>query len=141
MDLDVDTTVDVPVGDALCCFIQLLEPFRLKLLAGCLFCHLLQHSLDVRGGVLVQFPFVVVVILGTTANRSRHGISLVERNPPAFFIRGFLLPGCSIWTIQRSTDGVRAIRSRTIFRISLARIGCFFGRVLRRLITPRLVWI
>ena len=62
MDLDVDTTVDVTVGDALGSFIQFLETLRLKLLTRCLFCHLFQHPLNIGSGMLVQFSFVGVIV-------------------------------------------------------------------------------
>ena len=141
MDQNIHTTVDVTVGDALGSFIQFLQSFGFELLTGCLFGYLLQHPLDVCGGILVYFALVVGVILSGTAHRSGNRVRLVEWNPTAFLCDRFLLFRSTAGSLQWSANIIRyggivrvRTRCRIFFRAVVPRLVFLFSRC------PRLIW-
>ena len=93
VNCDIDTIMDISIGNALGSIVQFFDSFVFQLRAGCFFCHLFQHSLDIFGSTVILFPLIVFIVLSFSANRLRNTVSLMIRNAATFFVRRFLLIG------------------------------------------------
>ena len=122
VDLHLDAAMNITVGNTLGSFIEFLEAVCLKLFAGCLFSHLIQHTLNIRCRPFCHFGLIFLIIFDVAAHRIGNRISLVERDPFAFLIRCFLLSGAAGRAFAyRLTVFIGRIRCRASLRLVFSR--------------------
>ena len=114
VNTNLNPAVDITVRDVLRRLVQFSDPLVLQLRASRLFCHFIQHTLNIRRRPVVLLPFVSVVAFGHSSDRLGNGIGLNKRDSAAFSRSCFLFPGFA-------TSAVSVLR----FRCS----GCRFTRL------------
>ena len=126
---DIDTAVNISVGNTLCSFIQFPYAFALQLLAGSFFRHIVQDPFDIRSRTVILFALILGIFRDGTADRGTDAVCLLVRNSSFFRFRGLLLSGAgtsaaglSIFRIIWLIRGFSRLRCVFIvFRLSLGR--------------------
>ena len=90
---DIDTAVNISVGNTLCSFIQFPYAFAFKFLAGSFFRHIVQDPFDIRGSTVILFALILGIFRDGTADRGADAVCLLVRNSSFFGFRGSLLSG------------------------------------------------
>ena len=108
VNCDIDAIMDISIGNALGSIVQFFDPFVFQLRAGCFFCHLFQHSLNVFCSTVVLFPLIVFIVLRFPAHWLRNAISLMIWDATTFFICCFLLARSSSGLACTGFNGIIA---------------------------------